>query len=195
MTKKDFQAAPTKKLKKIRTSKIETPELVAEPISETVSESTSEPILGAVLEQIQNQEQRGKLFKVEIFRIGKLFRIKFPTLLTRPILIWAIAMAVGLSVFYWYGYSGPDKNPEETARKEVIQLLADVSELIVLPSNEIPIVATVNDPVKLTNQPFFTKAKAGDKVLIYPNNRRAILYSPVDKKIIEVAPLNVEAPN
>lgn len=111
---------------------------------------------------------------------------------------WVAVATIVLSVFSLYGGQknimgvltvGFDKNLEKTAQEEVIKLLADVSKLIVLPADEIPVIATVNDPVKLTNQKFFTNAKRGDKVLIYPHSRKAILYSPSNKKIIEVAPL------
>ena len=62
---------------------------------------------------------------------------------------------------------------------------------MVLPEDEEPSVATVADPEQLAGQPFFSKAKKGDKVLIYTNAQKAILYDPVAKKIIDIAPLNI----
>ena len=53
--------------------------------------------------------------------------------------------------------------------------------------------ATVSDPEKLKDQPFFAKAQKGDKVLIYSNSQKAILYSPTEDKIVEVAPINSSA--
>jgi len=103
-----------------------------------------------------------------------------------------VAIIVGLSVFYWYGVQTTIEDSAKVAREETIKLLAEISKIIVLPDNEIPVIATVNDPVKLSDQPFFIKAKVGDKVLIYPNNKKAILYSPENNKIIEVAPLNID---
>ena len=41
---------------------------------------------------------------------------------------------------------------------------------------------------------FFSKAKVGDKVIIYTNARKAILYDPVAGKIVEVAPVNIGTP-
>jgi hypothetical protein len=52
-------------------------------------------------------------------------------------------------------------------------------------------VATVSDPEKLKEQPFFTQAKKGDKLLIYAKARKAILYDPAINKIIEVSTLNI----
>ena len=51
--------------------------------------------------------------------------------------------------------------------------------------------ATVSDLEKLKDQPFFAKAKIGDKVLIYTDAKKAILYDPVNDKIVEVAPINI----
>jgi hypothetical protein len=71
--------------------------------------------------------------------------------------------------------------------------VAAVGKLIVLPTDEQPTLATVVDPSKLKNQPFFAQAQKGDQVLIYTNARKAILYSPTANKIVEVAPLIIGA--
>lgn len=73
------------------------------------------------------------------------------------------------------------------------QLIADVAKLIALPANETPTVATVADPSKLKDQPFFANAQVGDKVLIYTASHKAVLYRPREHKLIEVAPLDVGA--
>lgn len=83
------------------------------------------------------------------------------------------------------------KSPERDARAEVEILVAEVGKLIVLPEGETPTIATVSDPERLKDQPFFAKAKAGDKVLLYSTARKAYLYDPSAKKLLEVAPLNI----
>jgi hypothetical protein len=72
-------------------------------------------------------------------------------------------------------------------------LVAAVSKLIVLPASEQPTIATVADLSKLQGQPFFANAQVGDKVLIYSQAGKAILYRPSENKIIELAPLDVSA--
>ncbi len=71
-------------------------------------------------------------------------------------------------------------------------LIEEVSKLISLPQDEEPTIATVSDPKLLKDQAFFANAKVGDKVLIYTKAKKAILYDPVNKKIMEVAPLNIK---
>lgn len=74
---------------------------------------------------------------------------------------------------------------------EVDALVAEVGKLITLPSDEKPTVATITDVEKLKDQPFFVNAKNGDKVLIYTNAKKAILYRSEEKKIIEVGAVNI----
>jgi LytR cell envelope-related transcriptional attenuator len=82
-----------------------------------------------------------------------------------------------------------------SAGSDVSQLIAQVGSLMVLPQNEQPTVATVTDLDKLQGQPFFANAQVGDKVLIYSQAGKAILYRPGENKIIELAPLNTPEPS
>ncbi len=75
---------------------------------------------------------------------------------------------------------------------EVDALVKKVGALIELPKNEKPTVATVTDIDKVKDQPFFKNAKNGDKVLIYTNARKAILYRPSEDRIIEVGAVNID---
>jgi len=85
-------------------------------------------------------------------------------------------------------------NPQKFIQEETQNLIERVGKLVVLPEGEQPTIATVNDPELLKNQPFFANAKKGDKVLIYTNAKKAILYDPVNNKIIEIAPINIGSP-
>lgn len=80
--------------------------------------------------------------------------------------------------------------PGEAAKLETAKLKADVAKLIQLP-NEEPTIATVTDVAKLKSQPFFASARNGDRVLIFPQAKKAILYRPATGKIVEVAPINI----
>ena len=105
-----------------------------------------------------------------------------------------LLLVVGTSSFYFYQkFSELRQNPQKIAQEEVANAVASVGKLIVLPDEQ-PTIATVNDPAKLKDQLFFAKSAKGDKVLIYTNARKAILYSPSQNKIVEVAPLNIGNP-
>jgi hypothetical protein len=102
-----------------------------------------------------------------------------------------VFFSAGAAYYFYRQYNDLKQNPSEATKDQVSKLVADVSKILDVPDGETPTVATISDVDKLKGQPFFAKAKKGDKVLIYSNARKAILYDPVAHKIIEVAPLNI----
>ena len=98
-----------------------------------------------------------------------------------------LVVAVGTGIYF---YQKATIDPQKEALKELEATVATIGKLIVLPTNETPTMATVTDPEKLKDQPFFVHAQKGDKVLIYTASQKAILYSPSLNKIVEVAPIN-----
>lgn len=141
----------------------------------------------AQLENLDNEELIEEPELMEAQEPKKLFVRKYLNLV-----LIAFVIASGSLAFYFFEqYQGIKANPQKEAQKEVKDLVAAVSQLMVLPISEDPTVATVADPAKLKDQPFFANAKKGDKVLIFANAKKAILYSPETNKIIEVAPLSI----
>ncbi len=68
--------------------------------------------------------------------------------------------------------------------------LSEVKKLIALPEAENPTVAIISDVEKMRQtNPFFSKAQNGNVLILY--STKAILYDPVKKIIIDVAPVNV----
>ena len=110
------------------------------------------------------------------------------------IIVPVIAIIAIVAAGYFYmQVKKLQKDPQAQAVKETNKLISQVSKLTVLPEGEIPTIATVSDKEKLKEQPFFDKAQDGDKVLIYTNAKKAILYSVSMNKILEIAPLNIGA--
>ena len=105
------------------------------------------------------------------------------------------AGSLGMSLYYYRQYTALYQTSPQSAQDEAKKLVAEVGRLIILPTDEQPTVATVADPAQLKDQLFFANAKTGDKVLIYTNAKKAILYNPTEGKIVEVAPVSIgEAP-
>jgi len=102
------------------------------------------------------------------------------------VICWQIYQAGGITKAF--------SSPEKVAENEVKQTLKQVSNLILLPQGEMPTIATVTDISLLPKQPFFQQAQNGDKVLMYTGAQKAYLYRPSLNKLIEVAPLQVNAP-
>ena len=103
-----------------------------------------------------------------------------------------LVIIFGASAYYFFTkYYELKNNPQAATQEEVAALVAEVGDLILLPKDEQPTVATVADPEALKDQAFFANAQKDDKVLIYARAQKAILYSPARHQVIEVAPVNI----
>lgn len=110
--------------------------------------------------------------------------------------ILVLLVAAVAALFAWQYLEAKEEidrlsDPQAAAQAETDKLVKQVGELIELPADETPTVATVVDKERLKDQSFFAKAANGDRVLIYTQARRAILYRPSTDKIVEVAPINI----
>lgn len=73
---------------------------------------------------------------------------------------------------------------------EVRQVVERVGEIVLLPRDEEPTVATlVNKSEIRENQDFFRDAENGDKILVYKRAHKAFLYRPSAHLLINAAPL------
>lgn len=99
------------------------------------------------------------------------------------IIVLMLMIIVSLVAGGYYYTQTMNINP---AQKELKETLKSLGKIMVLPEGETPTLATVTDPEKLKDQPFFANAKAGDKILIYTTSKKIILYSPTLNKIVEV---------
>ncbi len=97
------------------------------------------------------------------------------------------------SLYFYNKYQKLKKSapPSESSVEELKSLIEKVASHIELPQGEEPTVAIVSDKEIIKNQPFFSRAENGDKVLIYTKAKKAILYRPSTNKIIEVGPVNI----
>jgi len=86
------------------------------------------------------------------------------------------------------------KTKTQAATEDIKTIVTKVGALYELPKGEEPTLATVTDKRKLIDQAFFARAENGDKMLIYTNAKKIILYRPSINKIIEVAPINIAEP-
>lgn len=80
----------------------------------------------------------------------------------------------------------------ETDRKEIEEIVKRVSRHLFVPEEGLPLLATVVDAEALASeQPFYRGVEIGDKVLIYAQTQRAIIYSPERDLIVNVGPVIV----
>jgi len=110
---------------------------------------------------------------------------------SKIIIILAIITITSLVVtgYFYVELERLRANPQTLTNSELQEIVTKVGRLVVLPVDEQPTLATVADPEQLKDQPFFAQAKKGDKVLVYNKAQKAILYDPVQNKIVEIAPI------
>lgn len=108
----------------------------------------------------------------------------------------AVVGLAGTTLMFYKQAKTLKVNPQKIAQEENKKIIDAVGKLVLLPEGEEPTIATVTDASKLkSQQAFFTRANEGDKVLIYTQALKAIMYRPSENKIIEIAPLVIGNPN
>lgn len=114
--------------------------------------------------------------------------------------VFLVLTAVVLSYLYLkknpqlLGYHTEQTQKEEPrdTRQELDVILADIKKVMLLTDSERPSLATVTEVEKMRSQSFFKNAENGDKVLIYEQGKKALLWRPSTKMIIEVGTVNKE---
>lgn len=118
-------------------------------------------------------------------------KLFFKKLIRKYIVSILFILVLVLAAVSAYLYYQSRNDPSKVSAREVKTLTSTIGKLVLLPSDESPTIATVSDPDALSDQSFFVGAQKDDKVLIYSNAKKAILYRPSIDKIINIAPLNL----
>lgn len=96
---------------------------------------------------------------------------------------------VGYDYFLAKKYIFKTVSTEEKARQEVAAVTSVIRKSVDLPPDEKAVMATVTDIDQLKNQQFFQNAQNGDKVIMYPESGKALIYRPKDKRVVEFGAL------
>lgn len=112
---------------------------------------------------------------------------KFAKIILIAVIFTLVAGSLGIAGYFYFKYKKAMSG--NAARDENNSYIAEIKKFMLLPEDEEPTLATVSDKEKLQGQPFFAKAENGDKVLIYSQAQKAILFRPSINKIIEVTSL------
>ena len=108
-----------------------------------------------------------------------MIRIKNKTTAILIILIVALVLVGGFFAHKYWQATHNDPQRQTKALLDHVHTIADV------PASETPTVATITDTSKLSNETLRSRSQNGDKLLIYTQAKRLILYRPSSKKIIE----------
>lgn len=118
----------------------------------------------------------------------------------RPRLSWKlvltlliVAASVGAAGYYWNeAQNVKQQTPDGIAQRnqqETAMVIAALSDVLFLESDQEPTVARVEDPdvLKEGNPDFYKDTQVGDYLVLYP--QRAIIFRLDEKRIVNIAPI------
>ena len=111
------------------------------------------------------------------------------------ILAGVIVLLLAIIGVLGWKYQHANKNEASKNKETSKRVVAEVSKLYFVPTNEEPTVALIQDKDKLGNQEFFKKANNGDYLLIYQKDKIALIYREKDNKLVNVGPVNLDNQN
>lgn len=106
-------------------------------------------------------------------------------------LVLLLLFSVIAAVYFYWKYREVTSSPE-TPEKEIEEITQKIEKLMIVPVGE-AVLATVTDKNALQEQNFFKNAENGDKVLIYPEAGRVILYRPSVNRIVDITSVQSQA--
>lgn len=121
------------------------------------------------------------------------------------VLMWLVLGLIVLGIL-WSGYNYYSTSKQlavltdpniaaEASRKQTEEVLGKIGKLMILPKDKKPVVATINDVEKLsTTQDFYREAHNGDRLVIFPASKKAIIYDEDDNRIVNVGPIVYNSP-
>jgi hypothetical protein len=117
---------------------------------------------------------------------GKSGKVKY---IAAAILILVLAGGA----YYYLGVYRPGQNPEVKAKKEQAELTGQISNHLMLPTDDEPVIYNIEDPELLKGQQkFFENSNKGDKLIVYPKTGKAVIYSPERDIVVNVGPVTFD---
>src|ERR1700724_3588567 len=119
--------------------------------------------------------------------------VTISTIILALVLLGGTAGYIGY--YYYTQYNLLKTNPKLLSTQQTQQIVSQVGQLMQVPTDETPQVATVISPTLVQSHSPFSHAETGDVILIYMKIKRAILYRPSVHKIIDVVPVILGTPS
>lgn len=98
------------------------------------------------------------------------------------LLLLLLIGSAGVGWYFFTKYQQAAANNPETKRQDLLQL---IGQSVQLPDEE-PLVLTIADKAKLSNESFARKVENGDQLLVFNKAKRLIVFRPATKKVIDM---------
>lgn len=103
-----------------------------------------------------------------------------------------LLLLIVVVLIYWQGPQ--EKIAADLSAEENKEIIAQVQKHILLPDEETPAIATIENAEELAaQQNFFQDAIDGDKLLVYPKAKKSFIYSPSRDIVVASGPTFFEA--
>jgi hypothetical protein len=109
--------------------------------------------------------------------------------ITAVIIIVLVFVFLEISGFYYDKFQKIKNNPDLARQEEINILVNKIGKIMKLPADEEPTLITVTNGSALENQRFFKNVQNGDKIILYQEAQKGILFRPSQGKIIETVSL------
>jgi len=103
----------------------------------------------------------------------------------RIIAIVGLVIIVALAVLSWFLFDKYQQALRSNPQTETSALMQRIGQVIALPPEQ-PTIATVLDRQKLSNKALADKAQNNDKLIIFPQAKRIILYRPDTQRVVDM---------
>jgi hypothetical protein len=111
--------------------------------------------------------------------------------ITAKILLYVVLIVCGMFLYNIYLVYLQSQNKEVSPEAFLAKVKGDIEIVYQLPDDEEPSFAILSDVTQLQDQKFFMNAQNGDVLLIYTKNNKALIWRPQEKKLVEIASLNI----
>jgi hypothetical protein len=114
-----------------------------------------------------------------------------------PMMYKAVALALVITIggyggvrYFTAPVSSDSISPDFATNEEAINLLKKVARHVLVPQNEMPMVATIANAAQLKKeQSFYENTLDGDKVVAFMSQKKVIIYSPSRDIVVNIGPI------
>jgi hypothetical protein len=107
----------------------------------------------------------------------------------RILLLVVVAVVIAISVIYFINNGSSNDNSNNNSGSGA-DILTRLGAVMILPEGETPSISTVTDAEGLKNgATFYRDAENGDKILVYAQSGKIIIYREADNLIVNVGPI------
>lgn len=104
----------------------------------------------------------------------------------------AFVVLLAAAGYFGWQFFALKNNTEAQNKALAADIKTAVGKIYILPSDEEPTVARIEDKDSLKGQTFFDKAQNGDYVIVYEKSKLALLYRQQDGKLVNVGPITTD---